>query len=105
MNRLNPDFTEYVPRTAEEAVALFWKKKRLGHIKWDDLDITMRELARGLDQEQFDIFVKWITNPSCEPVGTLPDCFPKSGYVERTNSPHTMKLTHSPNQEDEKHPA
>jgi hypothetical protein len=105
IRKLDPSYTDWVPKTATEAIQLFYKKKGLGQIKWDDVDITFRELARGLDQEQFNIFVQWITNPSCVQVGTEPDCFPKSGFFERENSTHTTQNPPSHSQDDEKCPA
>ena len=110
IKKLDPSYTDWIPKTAVEAIGLFYKKKELGQIKWDELDITFRELARGLDQSEFNTFVHWITNPSCVSVGSEPDCFPASGFVERENSAHTDQTPpgHSlppPKQEDEKCPA
>ena len=81
LRKFDPTFTDYVPSNCEEAVALFYKKKALGHIKWDDLDITLRHLARGLDQEQFNKFVGFICNPFCVQPGDQDDCFPASGII------------------------
>jgi len=103
IKRLDPSYTDWIPTTATEAIKLFYKKKELGQIKWDDVDIVFRELARGLDQSEFNTFVHWITNPSCVEVGTELDCFPKTGYVERENLAHTNQTP--PSQEDEKSPA
>ena len=89
LRKLDPNFTSWVPKTAAEAIKIFYKRKELGEIIWDDLDLVFKELAQGLDQKEFNIFVKWITNPMCEPVGDLPDCFPPNGMVERENSGHT----------------
>ena len=110
IRKLDPSYTDWVPKTAVEAIGLFYKKKKLGQIKWDDVDAVFRELARGLDQSEFNTFVHWITNPSCVSVGSEPDCFPASGFVERENSAHTDQTPpgHSlppPKQEDEKCPA
>jgi hypothetical protein len=80
--KLDPNNTNWAPQTAREAIKLFYRKKELGHIVWDDLDITFRELARELNQEQFELFVNWITNPRCVKPGNVPDCFPASGYVQ-----------------------
>jgi len=105
IKKLNPSYTDWIPKTAVEAIGLFYKKKELGQIKWDDVDITFRELARGLDQSEFNTFVRWITNPSCVEVGSETDCFPVSGFVERENSVRTDQTppSRSP-QEDEKCP-
>ena len=101
IRKLDPTYTDWVPKTATQAIRLFYKKKELEQIQWDDLDITFRQLARGLDQTQFNIFVQWITNPTCVQAGSEPDCFPKNGYVERENSTH---MSTPLEQEDEKCP-
>jgi hypothetical protein len=92
--KLDPQNTDWAPQTAREAIMLFYRKKELGHIVWDDLDITVRELARELSQEEFELFVHWITNPRCVERGDAPDCFPASGYIPSRPKP-----------EDEKSPA
>jgi hypothetical protein len=80
--KLDPNNTSWAPQSAREAITLFYRKKELGHIIWNDLDVTFRELARELSQPEFSLFVQWIVNPQCVKPGTEPDCFPASGYVK-----------------------
>ena len=79
--RQDPTFTDYVAKTCSEAVGLFYKMKTCGEIDFNELDVALRKCARGLDQSEFEKFVKWIHNPSCAPEGDLPDCFPKNGII------------------------
>ena len=51
LRKLDPNFTSWVPKTAAEAIKIFYKRKELGEIIWDDLDLVFKELAQGLDQE------------------------------------------------------
>ena len=86
IRKLDPDFVDYEPTTGVEAIKLFYKQKRLGHIHWDDVDAVFRKLARGLDQKEFEVFVGWMANPTGVQPGTLADCFPKSGHIPREES-------------------
>ena len=81
LRKLDPTFTDYDPTSAEEAVKLYYKLKELGKIPFDQEYIVFQRLARKLDQENFEIFARWIQNPLSVSVGQLPDPLPSDGYI------------------------
>ena len=80
--RLDATFTDYVPKTAREAVELFYKKKNKNEIAWDDVDLLFQTLASDLDQPEFEKFVQWLNNPLCVPKGNTEDLFPTHGEIQ-----------------------
>ena len=64
MDHRDPRYTGYYPKTCEEAITLFYKKRDLGEIIWDDVDEVFRHCAKKLNQEEFSKFASWIVNPT-----------------------------------------
>ena len=83
MERLDPENTFWAPKTCKEAVTLFYRKRELNQIVWDDVDRVFQELARELPEDEFNKFYNWIVNPSLAQTKYLDeDKLPKSGYIK-----------------------
>ena len=85
MEKLDPHNTFWAPTNCKEAVTLFYRKRELGQIEWDNVDRTFRELARALPEDEFNKFYNWIINPSLAQTKHLEeDPLPTSGYIGQT---------------------
>lgn len=84
MDKRDPKYTGYYPKTCSDAIMLFYKKRDLGEIIWDDIDVVFRQCARDLPSSECTKFVRWIVNPS-ELHGTEPCPLPRDGMA------HTME--------------
>ena len=81
--RQDPNFTEYTPQTASEAVGLYYKLKNLNRIPFDTEPQVFQMLVKELDQTEFELFVNWLQNPMAVPKGDKPCPLPADGYIER----------------------
>ena len=63
MDKRDPKYTGYYPKTCSGAINLFYKKRDLDEIVWDDIDIVFRQCARDLPSSEYTKFLKWIVNP------------------------------------------
>ena len=83
---LDPDYTNFQPKTCEEAVTKFYRIKKQGISNWNDVPKILISLAADLDQTEHDKFFHWITNPAGEDYSNV---VPESSVfpVERPSSP------------------
>ena len=81
--RKDPEFTDYEPQSAAEAVELYFKLKHLGRIPFDGEPEVFQKLAKALSQEEFTLFVNWLQNPLNVPSGSVACPLPANGYIDR----------------------
>ena len=63
MAESDPKFVDYFPTTCTGAIALFYKLRDNGHIKWDDIDVPLRQCAHDLNEEEYKQFLAWVLDP------------------------------------------
>jgi len=67
------------PATALEAIKKFHTLRSLGKVNFDKLPELLQKLAKSLPQDEFEIFVNWLMNPTQQEAGELTDPFPSDG--------------------------
>ena len=80
LRKIDPTFCDWTPKTAAEAIDLYFRIKRAGISDWDKLPEIFQRCARALDQTEHDLFAAWICNPTGIKPGA-PDPFPADGLV------------------------
>ena len=101
LRRQNPDFTNYRPQTAEDAVSIYYKMKKQNKIPFDGEIRVFQKLASCLNQKEFDIFARWIQNPGAYKLGTKKDPLPSSGYIKSAEEKENETLYEGDSSEED----
>ena len=70
VRKSDPKFTAFVPRTAAEAVDRYVRCRKNG-LKPMLVPECLIECARGLNEEQLDLFEQWVINPNSSSMDDL----------------------------------
>ena len=88
VRKADPTFTGFVPRTAVEAVDRYVRCRKNG-LKPMLVPECLIECAKGLNEEQLDLFEAWCINPNGEITGTL---VPENSIREANNKIYMENL-------------